>query len=64
MDQLVDEAGRPSPGSNHDRSKVSRSFDLGWEEDIEPELYRSVRETGWGCAGIVALGPAPEDSGE
>ena len=64
MDQLVDAASRPGPGSNRDQSNVSRSFDLGWEEDIEPELYRSVRETGWGCAGIVALGPAPDDNVE
>jgi hypothetical protein len=64
MDQLVDPAGRPGPSRDRDSNDESRSLDPAWAEDIESELCRSARETGWGCAGIVAFGPAPDDDGE
>jgi hypothetical protein len=61
MDQFVDPARGPGPGRDRDQSNESRSLDPGWEEDIVSELCRSSRETGLGCAGIVAFGPAPDD---
>jgi hypothetical protein len=61
MDQLVDPAGGPGPGRDRDPSNENRSLDPGWAEDIVSELCRSSRETGWGCAGIVAFEPASDD---
>ena len=66
MDQLVDLGGGLGPVGDRSPSDESGppevpSADAPATDDVESELYCSAREAGWGCVGIGAFGPGPDD---